>query len=278
MSCALAALANPFLIPRCIWKNRTVIFHWTRRLLALRYAGSLLGPLWTLATPLLMLAIYTFVFGIVFRARWQMLDPQLETTGSYAVILFCGMAVFNIFSETVQTSCRCIIDNANLVKKVIFPLEILPLCQLLAAALTGQLWFALVLGAAILAGLPLHPALFAFPLALLPLLALSAGLGWFVAATTVYLRDIPHLTGMGLQALFFMTPIFYPEALVPQSLHFIFLINPLAWLCQQARSLLLFGQIPPPGDLALAWLTCFGICQAGFVWFVKVRKGFADVL
>lgn len=273
-----ADLANPLLLPCCLWQNRTLLFHWTRRLLALRYAGSLLGPLWTLATPLFMLAIYTFVFGIVFKARWQMLNPELETTGSYAVILFCGMAVFNIFSETVQGSCRCIVDNPNFVKKVIFPLEILPLCQLLAAACASQIWFALVLAAAMLAGLPLGPAILAFPLALLPLLALSAGIGWFVAATTVYLRDIPHLTGMGLQALFFMTPIFYPEALVPESLRFVLLINPLAWLCQQARSLLLFGQIPPFTQLAITWLICFGICQAGFVWFMKVRKGFADVL
>lgn len=278
MSGAFAALVNPLLLPRCIWQNRTLIFHWTRRLLALRYAGSFLGPVWSLATPLLMLTIYTFVFGIVFKARWQMLNPELETTGSYAVILFCGMAVFNIFSETAQGSCRCVIDNANFVKKVVFPLEILPLCQLLAAALTGQLWFALLLAAALLAGLPIMPAVLAFPLALLPLLALSAGIGWFVAATTVYLRDIPHLTGMAVQALFFMTPIFYPEALVPESLRFVLLINPLAWLCQQARSLLLFGQIPPLTELCLTWLACFGICQGGFVWFLKIRKGFADVL
>lgn len=274
----LLQLLDPTLIPRAIWPHRQLLLQWTRRLLALRYAGSFLGPFWNLATPLFMLSVYTFVFGIVFKARWQMLDPELDTTQSYAVILFCGMAMFQIFSETVSSSCRCIVDNANLVKKVIFPLELLPLAQLLAAAATGLVWFALVLVAALCAGLAIKPAALLFPLALMPLMAFSAGIGWFVAATTVYLRDIPLLTGLLLQALFFMTPIFYPEDLVPASLTFIIDINPLTWLCRQCRGLLLFDVIPAWTDIAIVWLFCGVVCQLGFVWFVKVKKGFADVL
>lgn len=244
----------------------------------MRYAGSLLGPVWNLATPLFMLSVYTFVFGIVFKARWELLNPDLDTTQSYAVILFCGMAMFQIFSETVTTSCRCIIDNANLVKKVIFPLEILPFSHLLAATVNGLVWFALVLVAAICVGLELKITILLFPLALLPLMAFSAGIGWFVAATTVYLRDIPLLVGMALQALFFMTPIFYPESLVPSGLLFILDINPLTWFCRQFRDILLFGAIPSWQELAATWLFAGAICQLGFIWFIKVKKGFADVL
>lgn len=271
-------LLNPCLIPTKIWSNRTLLQQWTRRLLALRYAGSILGPIWHFITPLVMLAIYTFVFGIVFKARWQMLNPAFDTTGSYAVILFCGMAVFNIFSETIQMSSRCVLDNANLVKKVIFPLEILPVSQLLVSSFNGVIWLALVVVAAFLSGLPLYPVALLFPLAFLPLLALTLGLSWIVAATSVYLRDIPHLTGMALQVLFFMTPIFYPEALVPQGLRFIFVINPLAWLCRQMRSLVLFGVIPPLDELAVTWGLCLSICQLGYLWFSMLKKGFADVL
>lgn len=275
---ACFALLNPLLIAARISKHKSLLAQWTKRLLAMRYAGSLLGPVWNLATPLLMLAVYTFVFGIVFKARWQMLDPDLDTTGSYAVILFCGMATFNIFAETITGSARCVVDNANLVKKVIFPLEILPFAQMLCAAISGQAWFLLVLCAALCAGLPLHPSILLFPLALVPLMALSSGAGWFVAATTVYLRDIPHLVAMLLQALFFMTPIFYPESLVPASLLPILELNPLTWLCRQTRSLLLFGTIPCWQELLLTWLACGAICQSGFIWFMKVKKGFADVL
>lgn len=261
-----------------IWPHRTLVRQWTKRLLAQRYAGSLLGPLWNLATPLLMLAVYTFVFGIVFKARWQMLDPGLDTTGSYAVILFCGMAVFNIFSEAIQASCRCVIANPNLVRKVVFPLQILPFAELLTAFITGQFWFLLVLAAAFFAGLPFSFTLLLFPLALGPLLLLTLGISWFVAATTVYLRDTPHLTAMIIQALFFMTPIFYPETLVPQRLLPLLELNPLFWICRQSRELLLFGQIPAWPEILLTWLFCGAICQLGFAWFMKVRKGFADVL
>lgn len=268
--------------PRYLWRTvhpaGYLIWQWTYRLLALRYTGSLLGPLWTLATPLLMLAVYTFVFGIVFQARWLMLDPSLDTTQSYAVILFCGMAMFQIFSETVMGSCRCIIDNPNLVKKVIFPLEILPIAQMLSATITGLAWFALVLLAAVCTGIPLSATVLLFPLILAPLMAFSLGIGWFVAATTVYLRDIPMAVGMALQALFFMTPIFYPETLVPARLLFILELNPLTWFCRQFRSVLLFNQIPSFEEICFTWLLTFICCQLGFIWFSKVKKGFADVL
>ncbi len=265
-------------IPKAIWPHRNLLLQWTKRLLAARYVGSMLGPFWNLAIPLFMLTVYTFVFGIVFQARWQMLDPSLETTQSYAVILFCGMATFQIFSETVTSSSRCVIDNPNLVKKVLFPLELLPFAQLLAAAATGLVWFALVLAAALCAGLAIKPAALLFPLVLLPLMAFSVGVGWFVAATTVYLRDMPLLAGMILQALFFMTPIFYPEDLVPANLAFILDINPLTWLCRQCRGILLFNVIPPWKEILLVWLFCGFVCQLGYVWFIKVKKGFADVL
>lgn len=274
----LKDLCNLAAIPGLIFSRRYLIWQWTARLLKIRHTGSILGPLWTLATPLFMLVVYTFVFGIVFGARWQMLDPNLETTGSYAVILFCGLAVFQVFSETVSGSCRCILDNPNLVKKVIFPLEILPVAQMLSAAISSLLWFLLVIIAALLSSFPISATILLFPLVFFPLLALSLGVGWFAAATSVYLRDFPHLITILLQALFFLTPIFYPESLVPKNLTIFLDLNPLAWICRQCRDLLLFGIIPRPAQILLTWLFCAIIAQLGHVWFIKVRRGFADVL
>lgn len=261
-----------------VWPHRQLLIHWTRRLLAQHYAGSLLGPLWTLVTPLFMLAIYTFVFGIVFQARWQALGADLQNTGGYALILFCAMAVFQLFAETVNGSTRVIIDNANLVKKVIFPLQILPVAQMLSATVNSAVWFGLTLAGAFIAEGALKATIWLFPLVLVPLMSLSLGVGWFVAGVTVYLRDAHHVIGLLLQALFFMTPIFYPEQLVPPALQFVITINPLAHLCRQGRELLLFGQIPTLPELLGTWLFCLLLCQLGYIWFTRVQRGFADVL
>lgn len=274
----IKTLLDPRILPLAIWRNRELLWQWTKRQMAIRYAGSFLGYFWTLATPLLMLAVYTFVFAIVFKARWSMLDPSQETTGGFAVILFCGMAMFTIFSESVLGSARCVIDNPNLVKKVIFPLELLPVAQTLAAAIIGQVWFALTLLGALAIGFRPGACLMLFPLALIPLLLFSLGMAFFVAAGTVYLRDMPHVAALAVQILVFMTPIFYPETMVPASLSFVLDLNPLAWLVSQARDLLLFNRMPSAASLAASWLAGLAFCQLGFVWFMKLRKGFADVL
>ena len=182
---------------------------WTIRLLAARYRGSFLGYFWTFANPLLMLAVYTFVFGIVFKARWGDMLP-VDNTGSFAVIMFCGMTVFNIFSESVNAGARCVVDNANLVKKVIFPLQILPLAQLLSTTILSLAWFVLLLCGALWVGFSLSWTILLLPLILVPMMLLSLGLTCFAASATVYLRDTPHLVAVVTQVLFFMTPIFYP--------------------------------------------------------------------
>lgn len=248
----------------------------TLRQMAARYRGSVLGSVWALSHPLLMLAVYTFVFGVVFKARWG--TDLAESTGNFAVVMFCGMAVFNIFSETVNTCAVCVVNNSNLVKKVIFPLEMLPLVQLLAAAVPGLLWFALTLLGALIMGMQISWTALLLLLLLLPLLLCSLGAGFFFAATTVYLRDMPHLAAVLTQILFFMTPIFYPMSMVPEQMRFILYCNPLTSLVEQTRAILLFGQVPDWSVCTLLWLFSGGICQLGLLWFVKTKKGFADVL
>lgn len=243
----------------------------------MRYVGSYLGYLWTFAMPLLMLLVYTFVFAVVFKARWNVPGAP-ESTGSFAVIMFCGMSIYNIFSEVITASARSVVDNPNLVKKVVFPLAILPVSQLLASFIVGQLWFVLVLLGALFLGMSLHWTIVLFPITLVPLALVSLGCAFFVSALTVYLRDIPYLVGIILQIMFFLTPIFYPETMVPAQYRFMMNYNPMTHIVQHGRELLLFGQVPSMKSIAVVWCVSIIICQLGYVWFLKAKKGFADVI
>lgn len=272
----LMQLLNPLLLFKTVQAHRSLISHLARRQMAARYRGSALGYFWSLTHPLLMLGVYTFVFGVVFKARWG--TNMDDGTGSFAVIMFCGMAVFNIFSETVNGSAACVIGNPNFVKKVVFPLEILPLAQLLATTILGMIWFALVLGGALVLGMHISWTVVLLPFLLVPLMLCSLGVAYFVAATTVYFRDMPHLTGIAIQILFFLTPIFYPVSMVPEKLRIVLQFNPLSAIVTQTREILLFGRMPSWEACALLWILSLVICQLGLAWFLKTKKGFADVL
>lgn len=271
----ISALYDPRLLLENLYAHRRLIARMTRRQLAARYRGSMLGCFWSLSHPLMMLAVYTFVFGIVFRTRWGL---ETDSTGSFAVIMFCGMAVFNIFSETVNASARVVTDNANFVKKVVFPLEILPIVQLLSTLVLGMIWFGLVLAGALALGLPLSWTFLLLPFVLLPLALCTLGVSYFTASITVYCRDMPHLTGIATQILFFLTPVFYPAHLVPGSLRWVLHINPLTGFVTQAREVLLFGIVPDWRVYVLLLALSWTVCHVGLVWFLKTKKGFADVL
>ena len=181
-------LWHPFLLSRILAGNASLILHMTRRQLALRYKGSILGWFWSLAQPLMMLLVYTFVFGIIFKARWGSMPES--GTGSFAAAMFCGMATFNLFSETVNGAAPSVLLNANLVKKVVFPLEILPIIHLASAIILGTIWFLLLFAGAAALGISFHLSALFLPLLLLPVLLLALGVALFVAASTVYVRDM----------------------------------------------------------------------------------------
>jgi len=272
----LFSLCNPLQPLYSACRHGALLKQLVRRQMAVRYRGSVLGYLWTLSHPLLMLAVYTFVFGLVFKARWG--GASSYGTADFAVIMFCGMAVFNIFSETVNNSALCIINNTNFVKKVVFPLELLPLAQVLSSTALGMVWFVLVVLGALTLGLDVTWKIVFFPVVLLPLMLFSLGAGYFVAAATVYLRDIPHLTAVGVQILFFMTPVFYPIDMVPEQFRVFLYFNPLTSLVEECRNILLFAKYPDSQACLMLWAASLLICQLGFIWFQKTKKGFADVL
>ena len=273
----LLALLHPLLGARIVLRNRDLLRQMLRRNIAARYRGSAMGFAWSFAHPLMMLAVYTFVFGVVFKARWGM-ETFGDNRAAFPLIMFCGMAVFNVFSESVNASTVVVVNNPGYVKKVVFPLEMLPLCNVLTALVFGLAWFALLFCGTLVFLHQVSWTMLLLPVTLVPLLLLSAGVSFFVASLGVYLRDVQQIVGIVTQMLFFMTPIFYPVAVVPENLRWILEINPLSSVVEQTRLLFLYGKLPDPVSVLGMFAVSFVVFQLGLAWFVKTKKGFADVL
>lgn len=265
--------AAPF---RLFYSQRHLLAELLRRNIAMRYQGSILGLAWSFAQPLMMLAVYTFVFGIVFKARWEVMGLE-NNDAAFPLILFCGMAMYQMFSDSLNSSGAIILGNASLVKKVIFPLALLPLATVLTAFIFGIAWFVPLFICAVFFLDSLSWTMLLLPVTLLSLFLLTAGLAFIVAAFGVYLRDIPQLVSVITQVLFFMTPIFYPVKFVPQSLRWIIEINPLAWMIEETRKLFLYRQQPDYLTCVLMLLGGWAVFQIGYACFDKMKKGFADV-
>jgi lipopolysaccharide transport system permease protein len=269
-------LFNPISILFSIWKCRDLLWQLVRRNIQIRYKGTMIGLVWMVITPLVMLAVYTFVFSVVFKARWG--ADFGESKIAFALILFCGLAVFNIFSESVSSSAAVIANNPNYVKKVVFPMEILPVAAVFSGIFFGFVSLAILITGV---GLFMHKfslAIICLPLVLAPLFLLSCGISWFVASLGVYVRDSTHIIGIALQMLIFVTPIFYGIDMVPESFRLILFFNPLTIIVQAARHILIYGRWPDWSDLGIVTVLSLVIFQLGYFWFMKTKRGFADVL
>lgn len=269
--------ANPVKMVRHLWQHRELIWQFTKREVLGRYKGSVLGLVWSFITPLLMLVIYTFVFSVIFKARWGNDLSDSSQTG-FALTLFTGLIAFNVFSECISRAPGLIISNPNYVKKVVFPLEILPV-SVLGSALIHSLFSIAILLAAnlIFHGFMLWTIIF-LPLMYLPLALLCLGLGWFLASLGVFIRDVGQLIGVALQVLFFMTPIFYPISALPENLRFVLYLNPLTFIINHFRRVILWGQMPDWGEFGLITVLTGLVCLLGYIWFMKSKKTFADVV
>lgn len=240
-----------------------------------RYQGSLLGLFWSFVIPLLMLAIYTFVFSVVFNARW---GEGSESRTEFALQLFIGLIVFNVFAESVTRAPSLIVSNVNYVKKVVYPLEILPFVTLMSAIFHGLISLVVwLLAYVVFIGMPTWHALL-LPIIVLPFLFFIMGLSWALAALGVYLRDLAQLVSVLTSMLMFLSPIFYPLSALPEEFRQVVLLNPLSVVIELVREVLYFGQVPDLYLLGLYWLAALVCAWLGFALFQKTRKGFADVL
>ncbi|MCD9557545.1 ABC transporter permease [Photobacterium carnosum] len=258
-------------------KNKELIYNLVKRDITSKYKGSMLGVFWSIFTPVFMLAVYTFVFSVVFNTRWS----GGESTGSkseFALLLFSGLIVFNYFSEVINRAPTLIISHSNYVKKVVFPLEILSWVSVLSAlfnALTSFLvWFIFYI---IEMGMP-HITILELPLVLLPLIFLVLGLSWFLSSLGVFLRDIGQIIGIIVTMIMFLSPIFYPLSAVPEKYQNILSLNPIAPIIESVRGVLFYGHGFNYGEYIVYLIISIIICVLGFLFFEKTRKGFSDVL
>jgi len=259
-----------------LWRNRQLIVQMSKREVVGRYRGSVMGMAWSFFNPVLMLAVYTFVFSVVFKARWGVGGE--ETKASFAILLFVGMIVHGLFAECANRAPGLILSNVNYVKKVVFPLEILPWVAMGSALFHAAISLVVLLAAQLILNHSLPWAAVFFPVVMLPLLLATMGAAWFLAAIGVYLRDVSQTVGIITTVLLFMSPIFYPISALPEKYRIWLHLNPLTFIIEEGRKTLVFGQMPDWSGWGIYMIVSVAIAWMGFWWFQKTRKGFADVL
>lgn len=272
--------AQPTSLPsllKSFWRNRQLIAQMTRREVVGRYRGSIMGLAWSFFNPVLMLTVYTFVFSEVFKTRWGGPGGD-ESKTQFAIVLFVGMIVLGLFSEVVNRAPALILSNVNYVKKVVFPLEILPVVAMGAALFHMLISLCVLLAAFLLFNGYLQWTAVFIPFVLLPLIVLTLGLGWMLASIGVFLRDVGQTIGIITTILMFLSPVFYPISAVPERFRSFIMANPLTFIIEQAREVLVWGRTPDWLGLGTYLLVACAIAWVGYGWFQKTRKGFADVL
>jgi lipopolysaccharide transport system permease protein len=267
---------NPLRPFRDLWVYRELLAQFVRREIEARYRGSYLGLFWSILMPLVMLGIYTFVFSVIFQARWRPEAPPAR--GEFALTLFAGLIAFNLFAECVTRAPTLVIANANYVKNVVFPIQILPVSALGAALFHGVVNVAILVVANFIVFGTISHTIWLLPLVALPLLALCLGISWFLASLGVYLRDTNYAVGMATQILFFLTPVFYRRDAVPESLRPLLAVNPLSNIVEDFRRTLMWSQGPDWTAWSIAMVMCIAVFVLGYAWFMITRSGFADVL
>lgn len=256
-------------------RHRHLIFQMTKREVVGRYRGSMLGIAWSFFNPLIMLAVYTVVFSTVFQAKWGVgSDSKTE----FALVLFVGMIVHGILAESMNSSPLLMLRNASYVKKVVFPLEILPWVVMGSAIFHALISVVVWLLFYLVVNHSLQWTAVFLPLVFVPLVLFSMGISWMLASLGVYLKDIGQMTGVLVTVLLFMSPVFYPASRLPEPYQTIIYLNPLTFVIEQARDVLMWGNMPNWTGMGIAFSASFIVAWLGFFWFQKTRQGFADVL
>jgi len=267
------SLYNPLAFVDSGWRNRSLILRLTARKIEARYRGSVLGVLWGLLNPLMMLGLYTFVFSVVFRARWA-----ASGRNEVALLIFAGLLLYTVFAKCVNEAPSLVVNHRTYIKQVVFPAEILVWVIVLTALFDFAIGFG-GLGAFWVAGLGVPPATWLLlPLMLMPVVLLALGTTWLLSSLGVFLRDIEQVVGTFTTALLFLSPIFYPASRVPEELRSLYEWNPFALLVEMFREAVFSGFPPDWARWAVvagvSWLTAW----LGYAWFMTTKRSFADVL
>ncbi len=260
-----------------LWHNRQLVVQMIKREVVGRYKGSVMGLAWSFFNPVFMLAVYTFVFSVVVKSRWAGSDGDDSQT-QFAVVLFVGMIVHGLFAEVLNRAPTLILSNVNYVKKVVFPLEILPVIALGTALFHSLVSIAVLLGVFFLFNGWLQWSVVLLPFVLLPLVILTLGLAWLLASLGVFLRDVGQTIGIVTSIMMFLSPVFFPISALPEQYRPLLMANPLTFIIEQARAVLIWGHLPDWTGLGIYILAATAVAWLGYAWFQKTRKGFADVL
>ncbi|MBI4962837.1 MAG: ABC transporter permease [Desulfomonile tiedjei] len=259
-----------------LFSYRDMIRQFAWREVVGRYKGTYLGLFWSLLNPLLTLAVYTVVFGVILKARF---GPAAEAgTGQFALALFCGIIIYNVFSVCASKAPSAIYENPSLVKKVVFPLEILPVAILLASIVNAGFGLAILIPTLLILSPEISSTIYMFPLVLLPLCALSLGVAWFLASLGVFVRDVGQAIVILLQLLFFASPVIYPLSAAPGMFRALLRLNPLTTILEDARRTLIWGQPIEWGWWFAVTIVSLVLMQLGYVWFMKSKRVFADII
>lgn len=261
---------------RVVIKNISLVITLSEREIKGKYKGSYLGFLWAIINPLLLLLVYTFVFSVVFKARWG--GDIGEAKLDFALVMFVGIVIHGMLSESLIKSTGLILNNPNYVKKIIFPLELLPLVNAIAAFAHALIALAALLVVFLCTKAYVNWTCVFVPIIMLPLFFCCVGFGFVLASLGVFLRDISQGVGFLTTALLFLSPVFYPVSALPESYQEWMNFNPLTPIIEQSREVIIVGNFPDWMVLIKAYAFSILSCFIGYAWFQKTRKGFADVL
>ena len=258
-----------------LWRHRDLLWQFTVREVLVRNKGTSLGIGWSALVPLITLAVYAFVFGVVFPSKWAGGSPR----GLFVLPMFCGATLFNVFAESVVRAPGLVVERPNYVKRVVFPLEILPVSLFGSCLILSGINLALLLLAQLLILHRLPWTIALFPVVVLPLAMLSLGLGWFLASLGVFVRDIRNVVSIIVSpVLFFLSPVFYPVEQIPERFRLLVLFNPLTPILEDGRRTLMWGELPQWKSWAAVTAVSLDVMQLGYAWFMKSKRGFADVV
>lgn len=265
-------ILNPLRICADIWRNRYLLGQLIKRDVLLRYRGAMFGVLWIFLSPLIMLAIFAFIFGHIFQTRW----PQQDAGIPFWLLLYSGLIAFNVFAETISRAPTSVRGYPSFVKKIIFPVNILPIVPLGAALVHAGFNFLILIAALAVTG-HLHFGIMLFPLLIAPLILLALGLSWFLAAWGVFIKDMAQIVPVLVQMLLFLSPVLYPVSAVPEALRPIYQYNPLSAVIETSRASVI-GQPVEWGAWGIAFGFCLIVAILGYAFFQHSRDEFADVL
>lgn len=278
------SLPTPWAPLQVGWRHRALIFQLARREIEQRYQGSMLGLLWAVLQPVMLLAVYTFVFGTILEMRWTIADGTGNavvhdvSTGRFALLLFSGLILFNIFGDCTTRAPNLLREHAVFVTKIVFPVEILPWATLVVALFNAAI-ASTVLTAfhLVLFGLPAATAWLA-PLVVIPTVCMVMGISWALASIGLYLDDTRQAIGLVVTMTLFLSPVFYPLTIVPDPYRSLLYANPLTVGIESLRDVYFFGTLPDPIDFLFYLAAGWAVLWCGFAWFQRTKRGFADVL